>query len=1672
MSKSIDERIVQMQFDNKQFESGASQTIGTLEKLKNALKFDKSSGLSDLQTSVNKFNFGPMADAIDKISSRFSALGIVAITVLQNITNKAIEAGEQLVKSLSLDQIEAGFAKYEEATANVQTLINATGKSQEQIYEYLDKLMWYSDETSYAFTDMTSALSTMTSVGGDIESLIPLLEGVANATAYAGKGAAEYGRIMQYAITQAYSMGALTYQDWKTIQNMGVGSVQLQKELIKAGEELGTLQKGVVKAGENFTMSIQAQGAKDMGLNYKWITKEVMEKAFGNFAKVTDEIYKGIQDGTFDNYAEGLEAIGKKYGEVAYQAAKSAQEAKTFKEAMDATKDAVSSKWMKFFETIFGKYQDAVDFWTWLTNEPLYETFVTPLDRFQGVLEGWAEGGGRDILVQAFENIWEDIQSVMDPIKEAFREIFPAKTSEDLIRMTEKFKELTEKMKLSSETAEKVKGVFKTVFAGLKVGADIFKVIAGAVTGAIEAVVKFVGGPLASAVGAFGDWVIAVKDALEAHDLFAESAQFVQDALEGILTKIGEFIPVIVEKVKGMKDSIKEFFTFDDGFTIGKLFDKIKEAATSAFEKVKNIVNNIKENLNIDPNFKILDAFEKLKDGFVKVWEKIKEVGTKISDYLKELFGNLDIGDVLKGAGFLGLVKASTSLTEAVNNFSKAFKTINESMTDVTAIGNSATAVLDTVRDALATWKKSVSANIVIKIAIALGILAASLYTLANMPREDLEFAFGQLTAMLVELMGAVAIINVINVKKGSTSKISMIIALALSLNKMVSAMKKMGSMNEDEFGRGIVGLYAVLAGIAGFLFAFKHINFDLSDSKWGSSEKKMLAFSISFTIICSALSKVANVVVRLGSLEWMEIAKGFSGLAALFTELLIFMAITKKIDLMEYGNPMNFVKLAASFYILVHSVQKLADVATELGKLSVEELLKGILSVGTLLSLITVVLGEMNTRGVDLMNPLKLMGTFASFLFIVKAIEKLVPVLFKLGLMRPKVLIEGIAGIGTIMAEIAAFLIVMRKFNVGASTSSVLKTVVMFASFEMIVDAITKLQPTIQSLATMEPGQYAKALGGLAIILTEIGVFMAAMTAVANTAGSLKTLAIGATFMMLGQAIGAISSAVEKLGNLSSKKGKDSKLSELGKGLAGLAIGLGIVVAAAYLVTPIIGEFIAFAASLLAVGAACELFGKGVQWIADGFKSITETIRDNLSGIGEELELFTESMMVCLDELAFGIPTALASFASGIVLGFAEIGAAIMTGVFDVINTVQQGVADVITTALNNIINIINSVSGVIESAANMFSGGIEAIMKMFEDIGKLDYDSVANGVNALCMALLKLSGTLAVLGVLSPLIIAASVAIAAFAGAIAALIGVAALVIGALYEIKTHFGDITEQIEKIVESVQKFFEGVGETISNFFKGIGEDIKGFFEGIGEAFKKAGEGVSNALKSVHDRIDELKEAIHTMGDDLLSWASSIGYNIIKGIADGIVAAGHLLWNAIGTITRGVKTRTENDLKIKSPSRVFRQYGLYIDEGLALGIRAGESTINKSIDDMTSALTESVKDQPDEFYAVGSQFGRSMTDGMNSYANSASLKPVLDIDESSINTLSLMKKFSDSIRDSLASVNDISTEQTINEHITFDPLRIEGVNNEQEFVAVTDYAIEDIVTRIIRREART
>jgi tape measure domain-containing protein len=321
---SIDNRVVSISFDNAAFQKNVQDTIKSLDDLKTKMNFGEStSGFSDLTKAAQTVNLSSISTAVDGIASKFSAMGAVAFTALQNITNRAIEAGTAFSKSFTIAPVTQGFSEYELKMGSIQTIMAGTGETLDVVNGKLQELNAYSDQTIYSFADMTQNIGKFTNAGVSLEDSVAAIKGIANVAAVSGANAEEASRSM-YNFGQAMSAGTIRNIDWKSIELANMATVGFKDEIIKTAVELGTLTKteeGFVTANgtavtstKNFTQSLEEE----------WFTADVLTK-------------------TLNRYSDATTDVGEK-------ATKAATEVKTFSQLIGTVKEAIGSGWSASFE--------------------------------------------------------------------------------------------------------------------------------------------------------------------------------------------------------------------------------------------------------------------------------------------------------------------------------------------------------------------------------------------------------------------------------------------------------------------------------------------------------------------------------------------------------------------------------------------------------------------------------------------------------------------------------------------------------------------------------------------------------------------------------------------------------------------------------------------------------------------------------------------------------------------------------------------------------------------------------------------------------------------------------------------------------------------------------------------------------------------------------------------------------------------------------------------------------------------------------------------------------------------------------------------------------------------------------------------------------------------------
>ena len=452
MSTTIDERVVEMRFDNKQFESNVSTSMSTLKKLKESLKFTGATkGLEEIESASKRVNMSGLGGAVDSVKAKFSALDVVAVTALANITNSAVNTGKRLVASLSVDQISSGWRKFGEKTTSVATLV-AQGNAIEDVNKQLNLLNWFTDETSYNFTDMVANIAKFTASGKGLDESVTAMEGIATWAALSGQNAMTASRAM-YQLSQAMGAGVMRREDYRSIQNASMDTKEFRENCIEAAIALGTL-----KDNGDGTYSSLVSGAKQSSFTISqfadnlteglWLTSDVMMSVYTKYASAVNGIYEAVEEKGFDNASQVLteihdkadqlktdgmsdtEAIDAAIKELGYtledgsfkfdhfgvKAFEAAQQARTFTDVIDSVKDAVSTGWMNTFEKIFGDSNQATELWTMMANE-LWDTFAGGGERRNNILDQ-AMGSGWDKLSERITDAGLEVDVYESKVKE------------------------------------------------------------------------------------------------------------------------------------------------------------------------------------------------------------------------------------------------------------------------------------------------------------------------------------------------------------------------------------------------------------------------------------------------------------------------------------------------------------------------------------------------------------------------------------------------------------------------------------------------------------------------------------------------------------------------------------------------------------------------------------------------------------------------------------------------------------------------------------------------------------------------------------------------------------------------------------------------------------------------------------------------------------------------------------------------------------------------------------------------------------------------------------------------------------------------------------------------------------------------------------------------------
>lgn len=1553
MSETIDSKVVEMRFDNKDFEANTRTTMSTLDKLKAKLHFPGASkGLEEIGQTAKRVDFSGMSSGIQTVQMKFSALQVMGITALQNITNAAISAGKQLTDAITIDPVKDGFAEYETQMNSVQTILANTqkeGTNIDQVNKALKELNTYADQTIYNFTEMTRNIGTFTAAGVKLDDSVSAIKGIANLAAVSGSTSQQASTAM-YQLSQALAAGKVQLMDWNSVVNAGMGGQVFQDALIRTSEHLQTGAKQAIEAYGSFRESL-TEG--------EWLTTDVLTETLNQIAGAYSK-----EDLIAQGYSESqAEEIVK----LADTATDAATKVKTFTQLIDTLKEALGSGWTESWQIIIGDFEEAKEVWTKVSdvlggfiqkssearNAILKAAMGNPYSDLakniqkvtsatsdyknivDSVIRGdYGNGQPRFDKLAAEGHDWARVQNLVNErLGCSFRyteELTTsqedlnkeqAKTIDQILKMSdaeltkngltkEDVKALKELQKQSEKTGipindlindmDKLSGkellhgsvanmgnalinlfteihnawqkVFDPVSAMtlyniiasmhgvtskfLKFtedrGKELTRTLAG-VFAALDIIRQCLGGSLKFAIKAVNAVLSAFDmDILDATakigDLLVKFDKWLKktDPFTKGFEEIGKVIKSVVDDLTKFENKIKKLPNIENFL---KTIEKIKSPKVD----FSGVINGFSELSNTTTN----SSFSNIRKLFSALWKYVTEVGLNIIDTIGKIgtsiaqaFGKDDVFEVINSGLIAGILVFVKKLT----------KNITKVTDDAGGILNNVTEILDGVKDCFVAYQEQLRAGALLKIASAIGILTASVFTLSTIDSDALQRALFGIAALLIELGVALAAFGKMsNDFKGSLKANFLMKSLAVSILIMAAAVKVLSTISWEGMMKGLIAIGGLLLELSLFL--------SLTDFK-----KKSFSSSAGMVLIASALLILSSVVKKFENVNWETLGRSLVSIGALLLEISIFANLA--------GKAKHVISTGLSLILVASGLKILASVVDDFSGMNWDEIKRGLTAMGAALLEITIAL-------------------------------KLLP---KTSLFRAT---------GLIVAA-AALKIVANDMN---------------------------------DFASMNWPSIKKAAITMGIALGEIVIALNLMKG---------TLGGAAALIVASAALAILASTMSKLGKLSSD--------EIAKGLIAMAAAFFIVGVAGALLQPLIPTILALAAAFVLFGVAALSIGAGLTLVGVGLT----TISIGLSALGGSLATAAVSIVAGLSVIILGvaglIPAVAEKIAEGVVAFATVIGDcapqiidAVLKLFDEVLKSANAYLPTIIDSVLTLLIAVINGVANHIPEIMLAITNLVGKIVEGVTDVIKgLNPDEILKATEAIGILLASIFGFAGISKISSQAmagIVQFGIILAELSAVIAAAGGIAQIP-GASW---------------LIEEGGNFLEKIGTAIGQFVGGL---AGGVAKGVSSSLPAIGKNLSDFMKNAQPFIDGAKGIDSSVTTGITSLCKAI-----------LALTGTDLLNAIASFITGGASFVKMGEQLKPFGEALSDYAQSVKGIDAKDIQASAKAA-KALVSLNDALPKSggflgVLLGNSDLSNLGTQlkpFGEALSDYSNSVAN--------------------------------------------------------------------------------------
>ena len=1191
MSKTVDQRVVEMRFDNANFEKNVSTSMSTLDKLKKSLKFeDSAKGFENISKAAGRVDMGGLSNGIESVRLKFSALEVMAVTALQNITNSAVNAGKKLVSDLALDPIISGFKEYETQINATQTILANTqkeGANIDDVNRALDELNKYADLTIYNFTEMTRNIGTFTAAGVDLNTSVNAIKGIANLAAVSGSTSQQASTAM-YQLSQALASGTVKLMDWNSVVNAGMGG-QVFQDALKMTARIHGIAIDEMIADEGSFRETLSKG---------WLTSDILTETLQHFTEFTDTYNE--ESLKRQGYNEKEIAEIKQMGITATDAA---TKVKTLSQLYDVMKETAQSGWAATWKILLGDFEEAKESLTKFSNM-LNEPFAAAADArnkilSEGFSSGWKQflnegiedtegfkeavlsigkeavpgledliekaGGfeeslkkgwitsdmlaeavgtltaktaglsdeelrnlgytrdqvtaledlnnriqdgsinlddyakkmgrvsGRENIILTLTAAFEKLQTILGTIKDAFNEVFEPLTGEELYNVTVRIKEFVSGLTLSEEALDNFKMTFKGAFAFVDIIGQGLKAF-GQILGHVLEKLLPLGDGFLGVTGGIGEWIVSIDEAIKSGDGLTKFVELANGAIDKLASGFKVAKDYVVEFIKSFTGigSIEELLAIVSN-GISSFFSGVAEHAKSLEGTISAIGGTIK---------KVVGT----------IWDTIKTTFKWISE-------NVSIRDIFVGLAGGGIFVAAKKLSGLIEKIKEALEKLFGSGKDSGIKGKFAE-VMDSIHDTLSSFADGIKVSSIVAIAVAIGILSASMNALAELDVGEITKSLVSIGIMLAMLSGTMkSISKTLNGlgSKGLIKASGSLILVATAVTIMAGAMKKLADLSLAGIAKSLVALGGGLFILVQGLKSIEKTHISISTSV------ALIALATSCRILASALQKFSEM-------SWNEIGRGLIAMAGALVELVAAISILSK-----YSDGKSLLG-ALSIIAISLVLGKIAKALTKFSEMSWDEIDRGLIGMGYALAELTAVIAILNQVG----GGKSLVGAI-SVIAIVLSLNKLGDALKKFGGMSWGEIARGLTGMGGALLEVGAI-----AGALGALTGPL--SLLGAGTLLLAIQGLSDLADAFKSFGKMPWDEIGRGLVGMGGALAEVGVVAGALGALAG----LPALLGGGAILLAVQGLGDLADAFQKFGEMS--------WDEISRGLSAMGGALGEV--------------------------------------------------------------------------------------------------------------------------------------------------------------------------------------------------------------------------------------------------------------------------------------------------------------------------------------------------------------------------------------------------------------------------------------------------------------------------------------------------------------------------------